>query len=102
MTMDEARYLQVKKDIFIKQLKDDIDHCKRVNEGNERDIASFAQYTKDQIERLQTYNMTPGEREQEKEILEYRLEKDRIQRTEDIQKNNKLIAFMEKKLQELQ
>ncbi|HCB52173.1 TPA: hypothetical protein DEP21_06505 [Patescibacteria group bacterium] len=100
--MDEARYLQVKKDIFIKQLKDDIDHCKRVNEGNERDIASFTQYTKDQIERLQTYNMTPGEREQEKEILEYRLEKDRIQRTEDIQKNNKLIDFMEKKLQELQ
>lgn len=102
MTMDEARYLQVKKDIFIKQLKDDIDHCKRVNEGNERDIASFTQYTKDQIERLQTYNMTPGEREQEKEILEYRLEKDRIQRTEDIQKNNKLISFMEKKLEKLQ
>ena len=100
--MDEARYLQVKKDIFIKQLKDDIDHYKRVNEGNERDIASFTQYTKDQIERLQTYNMTPGEREQEKVILEYRLEKDRIQRTEDIQKNNKLIAFMEKRLQELQ
>ncbi len=100
--MDEARYLQVKKDIFIKQLKDDIDHCKRVNEGNERDIVSFTQYTKDQIERLKTYSMTPGEREQEKAILEYRLEKDRIQRTEDIQKNNKLIAFMEKKLQELQ
>ena len=100
--MDEARYLQVKKEIFIKQLKDDIDHCKRVNEGNERDITSFTQYTKDQIERLQTYKMTEGEREQEKTILEYRLEKDRIQRTEDIQKNNKLISFMEKKLQELE
>lgn len=102
MTMDEARYLQVKKDIFIKQLKDDIDHCKRVNEGNERDIASFTQYTKDQIERLQIYKMTPGEREQEKAILEYRLQKDILERSEDIEKNKKLILFMQVKLKELE
>lgn len=100
--MDEARYLQMKKETFIKNLKDDIEHYQRVNQWHQRDIASFTQYTKDQIERLQTYKMTPGEREQERAILEYRLQKDTLERSEDIEKNKKLILFMQVKLKELE
>ena len=100
--MDEARYLQMKKENFIKQLKDDIEHYQRVNQWHQRDVESFSQYTKDQIERLQTYNMTPWEREQEKSILEYRLQKDTLERSEDIEKNKKLILFMQVKLKELE
>mgnify|MGYP007030485539 CR=1 FL=1 len=100
--MDEARYLQMKKENFIQQIKDDIEHYKRVNEWHQRDIASFTKYTQEQIEKLETYNMTPGEKEQEKGMLEYRQQKDTLERSEDIEKNKKLILFMQVKLKELE
>lgn len=101
--MDEARYLQSKKEFFMKQLKDDIDHCNRVIESDERDIAYFEEFSQREIQKVENNeNMTEKEKEQEKSMILYRMEKDKIQRQSEIEKSKKLIAFTEKTLQELQ
>ncbi|MEI7919588.1 MAG: hypothetical protein WCH65_05305 [bacterium] len=101
--MDEATYLQSKKEFFIKQLNDDINHCNRVIESDERDIAYFEEFSQREIKKVEGYEkMTEKEKEQEKFMILYRMEKDKIQRRSEIDKCKKLIALTEKTLQELQ
>lgn len=95
-------FIKYRNDFFIKNIKEDIENTIASKKRTEKDVIWNSNYTNNEIKRVkESKDMEEPEKKLEIAMIQYRYQKNNIEYLARIYEADKLIEFMQKKLEVL-